>query len=160
MFHTQPAPPQMSPTTNINNTLWVCVCFLAFSHHSPTCACPFCAQARHLPARALPKPHAFCLHAFATSLLWLIHIPTPCACPTLLIVLAMYVMPTVFCAYYHCMCGNTFTIQHAFFFLLSLSYPTSTVCPITRPTHAWRGPPLRACHVYIHAHVYVCVCVM
>jgi len=35
-------------------------------------------------------PRAFCLHAFAMSLLRATHLPTPCACPTLLIVLAMW----------------------------------------------------------------------
>jgi len=143
--------------TPTSTTPFVCACaFLLARTIFPTCcACPFCAQARHLPARALPMPRAFCLHAFATSLLRAAHLPTPCACPTLLIVLAMYVVPAVFGGCYYCMCGNTLTIPHAV--SLSLFCPTLTVCPITRLTHAWRGPPLRACHVYIRVHVYVCV---
>jgi len=109
-------------------------------------------------ARALPMPRAFCLHAFAMSLLRATHLPTPCACPTLLIELAMYVMPAVFDGCYYCIFGNTLTIPHAL--SLSLFCPTLTVCPIIRLTHAWRGPALRTCHVYICVHVYVCVSVV
>ena len=43
---------------------------------------------------------------------------------------------------------------------LSLSTVQPPVCPTTRLTHAWRGPPLRACHVYIRVQMYVCVSVM
>jgi len=155
----------------------------------PTCACPLRAQARHLPARALPMPRAFYLRAFATSLLRAIHIQTLCACPTLLIVhgcmnipcntndvhkarlrhtcmrhahsrliahaLAIYVMSAVFGSCYRCA------------EILSL-YPTPSLfllpnlhpLPLTRLTHAGRGPPLCACHVYIRVHVCVCVRVM
>ena len=72
--------------------------------------------------------------------------------------LAMYVMPAVFGGSYHCMCGNTLTIPHAPSF--SVFCPTPTVCPLTRLTHAWRGPPLHACHVCIRVHACVRVRVM
>jgi len=97
------------------------------------------------------SPSAFCLHVFATSLLRVIHIPTPWACPTLLIVFAMYVMPAVFSGCYHCMCGNTLTIPHAF--SLFLFFPTSTVWPITKPTYT-------CARVYTwHARACFTVCV-
>jgi len=69
----------------------------------------------------------------------------------------MYVMPAVFGGCYHCVCGNTLTIPHAP--SLSLFWPTSTVCPLTRPTHTWKGPPLLACLVCIRVHVCVSVSV-
>jgi hypothetical protein len=45
---------------------------------------------------------------------------------------------------------------------LSLSSDQLSLSAITRLTHAWRGPPLRAGHasVYIRVQVYVCVSVM
>jgi len=93
MIHTLAAPPLTSPKTNVNNTLFVSVCFLACAHHVPTCACPFRAQAQHLPARALPMQRTSCLHTFAMSLLQAIHIQNPCACPTLLIVHGLINIP-------------------------------------------------------------------
>jgi len=124
-----------------------------------------------LPARALPMPRAFCLHAFAMSLLRLTHLPTPCACPTLLIVLATYFMPAVFGGCYYCMCGNTVTIPHA----LSLSLFCPTPCLPHYQAHArveGSSPPrvscvypradvcVRECHVSVcvRACVYVRVC--
>jgi len=111
---------------------------------------------------------AFCLHAFAMSLLRVTHLPTPCACPTLLIVLAMYIMPAVFSGCYYCMCGNTLTIPHALSFSLfcptpclshyqaharvegsspsrvSCEYPRADVC-------------VRECHVSVCVRACVCV---
>jgi len=78
-----------------------------------------------------------------------------CDMHTVVIAPAMYVMCSVTGGCYHCMCGNTLTITHAP--SLSLLCPTPTVCPLTRLTHAGRGPPLRTCHVCIR--VYVCACV-
>jgi len=43
---------------------------------------------------------------------------------------------------------------------LSLSSAQPPVCPTTRLTHALRGPPLGACHVYICVQMCVCVSVM
>jgi len=117
-------------------------------------------QQRPLCARVLPCLHALCpyLRVLFLRLLQATHVQTHYACPTLLIVLAMYVIPAVFSGCYYCICGNTLTTPHAL--SLSLFCPTLTVCPISRLTHAWRGPPLRACHVYIRVQVYVCVSVM
>ena len=39
--------------------------FVACTRHTPTCACPLCAHAQHLPALALPMPaRALCLRVF------------------------------------------------------------------------------------------------
>jgi len=43
---------------------------------------------------------------------------------------------------------------------LSLFYPTPTVSPLTRLTHAGRGTPLRTCHVCIRVRVCECVRVL
>jgi len=88
------------------------------------------------------------------SLLRATHLPTPCACPTLLIVLVMYVIPAVVSGCYYCMCGSTLTISLAL--SLSLFCPSLNVCPITRLMYAWRGPPLRVC---VRVCVYTCACV-
>ena len=140
-----------------STTPFVCACASLLARTMPLPARALFAR-RSLSALALPMLRAFCLHAFVTSLLRAIHMPTPCACSTLHIVLAMYVMPAFFSGCYYCMCRNTLTTPHAL--SLPLFCPTLTVCPITRLTHAWRGPPLRACHVYIRVQVYVCVSVM
>jgi len=155
-------------------------CSIHSLHHhrrrkAPTSTTPFVCACASLLARTMPLP-ARALFARRPDTCLLVpclchvrsvctrlprhratHLPTPCACPTLLVVLAMYVMPALFCGHYYCMCRNTLTIPHAL--SLSLFCPTLTVCPITRLTHAWRGPPLRACHAYICVHVYVCVSV-
>jgi len=68
--------PQTSPTTQSTSTkptstkpFAYAYLFLACARHTPTCACPSCAHARHLPARALPLPaRTFCLRAFACLL--------------------------------------------------------------------------------------------
>jgi len=68
--------PQTSSTTQSTSTKltstkpFACAyLFLACARHTPTCACPSCAHARHLPARALSMPaRTFCLRAFACLL--------------------------------------------------------------------------------------------
>jgi len=72
---------------------------------------------------------------------WATHLPTTCACPTLLIVLSMYVMSTLFGGCYYCMCGNTLTIPHTL--SLSLFCPTLNVCPMTRLTRGGVLPSVR-----------------
>jgi len=129
------------------------VCFLACAHHTPTSRALFARR----PDTCLLVPCLCRVRSVCTRLPrhWMTHLPTPCACPTLLIVLAMYVMPALFSGCYYCMCGNTPTKPHAL--SLSLFCPTLTVSVPHYQAHArveGSSPPRVSC-VYLRA----CVCV-
>jgi len=89
----------------------------------------------------MPLP-AHALRARMSSPRLIVHTPALC------------IMPTIFGGCYCGTCGNTLTIPHGS--SLSLFCPTSTLSPLTRPTHAERGNPLRVCHVCIRVRVCVC----
>jgi len=105
----------------------------------------FCAL--HLPARALPMPCAFCLHAFASH-----HFGRPTSQPLASVLLCSLYLICTSCPLF------TVVVITVGAEILSL-YPMPFLF-LSWLTHTWRGPPLRACHVFMRVHVYVCVRVM
>jgi len=129
-----------------STTPFLCACASLLARTMPLPARALFAR-RSLSALALPMLRAFCLHAFVTSLLRAIHMPTPCACSTLHIVLAMYVMPAFFSGCYHCTCGEILSLYPMLFLSLSSAQP-----PLSAPFPG-------ACHVYIRVMcISECMC--
>jgi hypothetical protein len=119
----------------MEKALCVCVSFFrACARHAPSCTCPSCAHAWHLPARAVPmSASACCLRVFA-MLVFFAHTCRHVSAYGLLggrahALLSMWVHAYFYCAIYnkrwalisfvdiclpacHFICGYTLTIPH------------------------------------------------
>ena len=136
--------------------LFACAC------HAPSCTCPSCAHAQHLPARALLKPaSACCLRVFA-MLVFLAHTCGHVSAYSLLggrahALLSMWVHAYFYCAIYnklwalisfsdicvpacYCICGYTLTIPlpHTLPYYPGTQHPP---CPLSQATTIGGGLP-------------------